>query len=59
VERAKGETGRFPLWFFSAHAAISAARGLRRSPKKGAREGNIVSLTGASRRLATLMQAAL
>src|SRR5207253_11375697 len=39
VEGAKGETGRFPLSFSSAHAAISAARGLRRSLKKGAREG--------------------
>src|SRR2546429_2509917 len=42
---AEGETGRFPLTFSSAHAAISAARGLR----------NMVSLTGASRRRATLI----
>src|SRR5438552_204327 len=44
---------RFPLCFSSAPAAISAARGLGRFLKKGAREGNMVSLTGASRRRAT------
>src|SRR5207249_4400437 len=54
-EGASGETGRFPLPFSSARAAISAARGLRRDLKKGAREGNMVSPTGASRRRATLM----
>src|SRR6266566_2308046 len=55
-EGAEGETVRFPPSVSSAHAAISAARGVRRSLKKGAREGNMVSLTGASRRRATPAQ---
>src|SRR5207247_1918877 len=54
-EGASGETGRFPRSFSSVCAAISAARGLRRSLKKGAlRGGNMVSPTRASRRRATL-----
>jgi hypothetical protein len=41
------ETGRFPAIFSSPFAAISAARTARRDLNKGAREGNMVSLTGA------------
>jgi hypothetical protein len=41
------ETGRFPAPVSSPHAAISAVRAVRRHRKKGAREGNMVSLTGA------------
>ena len=58
-ERGKGRQGKpcgFPFSCSSAHAAISAARGLRRHLKKGAREGNMVSLTGASHRRATVMR---
>jgi hypothetical protein len=40
------ETG-FPASFSSSHAAISAVRAVRRHLNKGAREGNMVSLTGA------------
>ena len=41
------ETGGFPATFCSPFAAISAAREGTRHLKKGAREGNMVSLTGA------------
>ena len=41
------ETGRFPACFSSLSATFSAARSARRDLKKGAREGNMVSLTGA------------
>ena len=41
------ETGRFPASFSSSHAAISAVRAVRRHLNKGAREGHMVSLTGA------------
>jgi hypothetical protein len=40
------ETGRFPAHFSSPNAAIPVARAARRHLKKGAREGNMVSLTG-------------
>src|SRR5438874_2353981 len=48
-----GETGRFPSLSSSALAAISAARALRRTLKKGARGGNMVFPTGGSRRRPT------
>jgi hypothetical protein len=44
---------RFPRSLSSAHGAITAARSPRRSLKKGARGGNMVSPAGASRRRAS------
>jgi hypothetical protein len=46
--RGRGKPCGFPSIDSFADAAISAARGQRRHLKKGALEGNMVSLKGAS-----------
>src|SRR6266550_566938 len=51
---SSGGTGRFPRLRSSGWAASSVGRGTRRTRKKGARGGNMVSPTGGSRRRGTL-----